>query len=343
MFKWLKRQFVPTEINGFRPIFLRRQSAMRLAGFLVVLEIVLFVLPTLYFPQYAKDLGLGSVLPGVLATLTNDERAKNNLPSLTVSETLTAAAQLKAEDMAAKSYFSHNSPDGKTPWYWFDRAGYKYNFAGENLAVNFSDSEEVTQAWMNSPTHQANIVGRNYTEMGTGIASGMYKGRETVFVVQLYGAPKPAVISVTPNPVQTVPKVSTPAPKPAQTAPKPSNTPQPVVTPVNVANVPTTEEVLGESKPEIAPEKTSNAFERLIASPRETTNVVLYLALAVVIIALFLNVVVKFEYQFPDLVANGAVVALLIIGFNLTNNHFANRGLETSFMEYPPQVELVAI
>jgi hypothetical protein len=340
MFKWLKKQFVPHEINGFRPLFLRRESALRLAGALVVLELILFVLPTIHFSQYARDLNLGSVLPAVLSTLTNEERTKNNLPTLTINPVLAQAAQLKAEDMASKGYFSHNSPDGKTPWYWFEQVGYKYNFAGENLAVNFSDSEEVTHAWMNSPTHQANIVGRNYTEMGTGIATGIYKGRETVFVVQLYGTPKPVAVAVTNPPVQSVPKVSQPTPKPQNVTPKsvtPSTTPVPTQTQTNLANTPAveTEQVLGESIPD-SPVKSPNMLKKFMSSPKEATNAVLYLTLAVVVVALFMNVVIKFDRQFPDLIANGAVVALLIIGFHLGNNYLASKGLETSFMEYSP-------
>ena len=41
--------------------------------------------------------------------------------------------------------------EGKTPWYWFGEVGYDFRFAGENLAVYFSDSVEVERAWMNSP------------------------------------------------------------------------------------------------------------------------------------------------------------------------------------------------
>lgn len=335
MLKWLQRQFVPHEINGFRPLFLRRESALKVAGVLVVLELILFVLPTLYFPQYVRDLGLSAVLPAVLSNLTNQERVEIGLPTLTVSPLLARAAQLKAEDMAAKAYFAHSSPEGLTSWYWFDLVGYKYNFAGENLAINFSDSEEVTEAWMNSPTHQANIVGRNYTEVGTGIASGIYKDRETVFVVQLYGTPKAA---------PAVPKVSqnvAPTPQPAS-APKTNSS---VLTSSADKNLPPTPQqtqltqVLGEETMVKAP----NVVSRLMSSPKDVTDTVLYLALAIVIIAIFLNIAIKFEYQFPDLVANGAVVALLIVGINLGNNYFTQTRVQTSFLEYVPASEQIPL
>lgn len=189
MFKWFKKHFIPHEGNGHRPHFLERRNVFRLGALILFLELALFILPTANFARYSKEFGIGSVLPGVLSSLTNEERSKENLPILAENSLLVQAAQLKAEDMASKSYFAHTSPEGKAPWYWFNQVGYVYAFAGENLAVNFTDSEKVTEAWMNSPTHRANIVAGAYTEVGTGVATGTYKGYESIFVAQVYGRP----------------------------------------------------------------------------------------------------------------------------------------------------------
>jgi uncharacterized protein YkwD len=132
---------------------------------------------------------LAAVLPTILASLTNTERKNQKLQPLTTNETLNRAATLKAQDMATKGYFAHTSPDGITPWYWLDQVGYKYKYAGENLAIDFINSEDVTTAWMNSPTHRANIIKDKYTEVGTGTATGMYQGHQTIFVVQVYARP----------------------------------------------------------------------------------------------------------------------------------------------------------
>ncbi len=190
MINWFERHFIPNEENDFRPEFLVGKNVKQLTGALVVIELVIFILPTLFFAQFVQGLHLSAVLPGVLATLTNEERAKQNLTTLVENPVLMQAAQLKAQDMAQKSYFAHTSPEGKTPWYWFKQAGYRYSIAGENLAVSFSDSKEVTQAWMNSPSHRANIVRFNFKEMGTGVAVGTYKGRESIFVAQVYASPQ---------------------------------------------------------------------------------------------------------------------------------------------------------
>ncbi len=133
---------------------------------------------------------LSAVYGSVLVALANDERSVNNAGKLTVNELLERAAQLKADDMALKGYFSHNTPDGKTPWYWFEQAGYKYEYAGENLAVNFTDSSEVHTAWTKSRGHFLNIINPRYTEIGIATSTGMYKGREAIFVVQMFGTPE---------------------------------------------------------------------------------------------------------------------------------------------------------
>jgi uncharacterized protein YkwD len=92
--------------------------------------------------------------------------------------------------MAAKSYFAHVSPEGVKPWHWLDVAGYRYDYAGENLALNFTDSQDVADAWMRSPTHRSNLLKSAYTEIGTGVATGTYQGSEAVFIVQLYARPR---------------------------------------------------------------------------------------------------------------------------------------------------------
>lgn len=133
---------------------------------------------------------LSAIYGSVLVSLANRDRVSVNVPELRTNPTLEKAAQMKADDMAARSYFSHNTPDGKTPWYWFKEAGYNYRYAGENLAVNFKDSEEVQTAWQNSRGHFLNIINPKFTEIGIATSTGIYKGKEAVFVVQMFGSPK---------------------------------------------------------------------------------------------------------------------------------------------------------
>lgn len=132
---------------------------------------------------------LAAVVTATLVDLTNGDRRAADIGTLTVSPVLVAAAQAKADDMAKNSYFAHTSPDGRNSWTWFRDAGYVFSYAGENLAVNFSDSDDVEKAWMKSPTHRANILNGKFTEIGIATAVGEYQGKKTTFVVQMFGTP----------------------------------------------------------------------------------------------------------------------------------------------------------
>lgn len=140
---------------------------------------------------YASNMTIADLLKS-----TNEARSANGLQPLSLNSKLDTSAQLKANDMVKKNYWSHNSPDGTEPWYWFDQAGYTYSAAGENLAYGFSTGSEVSAAWMNSPEHKANVLG-NYEDVGFGIASSAsYQGGEYTVVVAHYG--KPRAVDVTP-------------------------------------------------------------------------------------------------------------------------------------------------
>ncbi|MEY2664998.1 MAG: hypothetical protein RLZZ480_103 [Candidatus Parcubacteria bacterium] len=191
-------------------------------GGMLFLTLVTFVGANLHAILWQSSKWLVStVLPSVVVELTNEERADLGESALRRSSVLDAAAQMKAQHMAKNEYFAHYAPDGTSPWYWFDAAGYKYAHAGENLAIHFTDSDEVVEAWMDSPTHRANIVSGKYTEIGVGTAKGTYDGYDTVYVVQLFGAPAAQpVVKTTP-----VAQAAAPAPTLAEAAPVASEAP----------------------------------------------------------------------------------------------------------------------
>lgn len=99
---------------------------------------------------------------------------------------LDTAAQLKAEDMAAKRYFAHVSPfDGRDHNDFIDAVGYDRSWSGENLAWRYVTPEDTLRGWIGSPTHYANIVSPNYTETGIGVARD---SDGAWYVVQLFGS-----------------------------------------------------------------------------------------------------------------------------------------------------------
>lgn len=137
-----------------------------------------------------------------LFDLTNATRSQNNISSLSLNDKLTTAALNKANDMFANGYFAHTSPSGKTPWSFIKDAGYDYAYAGENLAIGYSDTNELQTAWMNSPTHKENIVNPNYREIGIASVDGTYEGAKTTIVVVEFGSTTftvPAVASANQN------------------------------------------------------------------------------------------------------------------------------------------------
>lgn len=186
--KALKKLFIPHSDNNFAPHFFGNKIS-----FLFSILVVLAFIFTLNIPDILRNTPssslLSAVLPGALIELTNEERLSASLDLLTENELLDTAAQMKADDMASKSYFSHVNPEGKRAWNWLQDVEYKYQYAGENLAVNFSESEDITLAWMNSPTHKANIIKATYSEIGTGVAKGKFNGRDSIYVAQVYANP----------------------------------------------------------------------------------------------------------------------------------------------------------
>lgn len=150
-----------------------------------------------------------------LLQATNSRRANNGQQSLALNQQLINAAQAKANDMVARDYWSHNTPDGQEPWIFFEEAGYAYTKAGENLAYGFPDSNETVTGWMNSPTHRDNMLDPAFTEVGFGFTNGpdyIDHGNQTV-VVAMYGKPQTLGASAQSNPTPTP---TSEAPTPAQ-------------------------------------------------------------------------------------------------------------------------------
>ena len=115
--------------------------------------------------------------------LVNRDRSSHGLATLTLNPTLNLAASEKASDMLTENYFAHTSPSGISPWHWFKTAGYNYSFAGENLAEGYADASVLEKSWMASPSHRANILSPNYSEVGLAVVDY----NNSSLVVQLFG------------------------------------------------------------------------------------------------------------------------------------------------------------
>lgn len=185
-FNLLVHLFIPRESNNQRAKVLHPSSLGLIAIFLIGFQLVLNVASST-IPQvlgYAAN-----ITPSEIIRLTNEERAANGLSAVTENSLLDSAALAKGNDMLAKGYWAHFAPDGTSPWSFFVDFGYKYRYAGENLARDFSDAGSAVDAWMNSPSHKENILNPKYQEVGIGVVEGKLSGVNTTIIVQFFGAP----------------------------------------------------------------------------------------------------------------------------------------------------------
>jgi len=131
-------------------------------------------------PQSSETISLGFTTTKVTRNaaaaqemfgLVNEVRRENGLPELTFDDKLAAVGEEHDHDMFARGYFSHNTPDGKTPFDRMDAAGIIYLIAGENLALAPS-VQEAFDGLMNSPAHKANILSSDFGKVGIGVMDG---------------------------------------------------------------------------------------------------------------------------------------------------------------------------
>lgn len=184
----LQRYCIPCELNDHQPHILREHSLLFFALVITVAKLAVFF-SLAFFPSVAVS---SEITQNRLFSMTNSSRAAAGLPAYSYNSALERAATNKANDMMALQYFAHTSPTGVSPWYWIRSAGYDYTVAGENLAIDFYEAEDVHAAWLASATHRANILHSGYTEIGIGVARGVFDGQDTVIAVQMFGTPAAA-------------------------------------------------------------------------------------------------------------------------------------------------------
>ncbi len=331
--KIVRKYLIPNEDNDFKPHLLRKTGVAVIA----VIAMALFVIGIFQNFLFVRTSFLSAVLPPVLVDLTNTDRQSNQLATLVVNPLLVKAAQEKASDMAAKSYFAHTSPEGRTPWYWFSQAGYKYVSAGENLAINFTESGDVNSAWMNSPGHRANILNGKFTEIGIATAQGFYNGQPTVYVVQMFGKPASVKSSLPvaqkPTQAKTVTKNTGQGTSTASTSPLKIQNSKPVSTIVlgeSELEITSSEPVVSGTEMFVAVESTDVSEEvvsdtpsvsvqnatvgdKLATSQKGIFEFLFKILIGLVIIALSMMIGIEWKHQHPKMV----LVATLLLVFIL--------------------------
>ncbi len=185
----LKHFFIPHEENNYHPHSLHHGRVF-FYGFLGIVIKSIAVITALLLPAQAF------VVPEVLVAqqervieLTNQIRTREHVPLLQYHEALGQSSVHKAIDMTQQGYFEHINPQGKRLRDFLKEVGYSYSVAGENLAVGFSSPEAMVEAWVESPTHFANLIDPDFTDIGIGSSVGMYGDNLAVYVAQHFGHP----------------------------------------------------------------------------------------------------------------------------------------------------------
>ena len=299
---FLKLLFIPCKENEYRPRILGR------AGITALLALMLAVEGFLVASVIVRNAGstfLAAVEQGALIALTNSDRTTYSLRPLGTHPLLNAAAEAKARDMAARGYFSHAGPSGEEPWSWLQRAGYAYEYAGENLAVHFSDSSDVERAWMASPTHRANILKPQYTEIGIGVAQGYFNGEPATYVVQYFASPAGNRLA----------SAVASAASPAEESEASPTSEEPVVAGAAVPGGTAPAAVSAYSQENVL----ARTFLKLAGSPRETALYILGIMTALLALAVGLTFFIHIRIQPGELLLGGISVAGLAALFFTLN------------------------
>ncbi|MFE7515579.1 CAP domain-containing protein [Streptomyces sp. NPDC057540] len=110
-------------------------------------------------PRYVRD----------VVELANAEREKAGCGPLRSERRLRAAAQAHADDMAARDYYEHRSPEGRDAGDRISGAGYAWSTWGENIHRGPKTPERAMADWMDSPGHRANILNCSFKDIGVGV------------------------------------------------------------------------------------------------------------------------------------------------------------------------------
>jgi uncharacterized protein YkwD len=124
-----------------------------------------------------------------LVELTNVQRARDGLPSLRVNGALERAARIQADQIAAAGRLEHTLDGAPYPCLEDRMAavGYEWRLVGENLAFGQSNAATAVETWMRSPSHRANILNAEFTEIG---AARVVDPNGRPYYVQVFARPR---------------------------------------------------------------------------------------------------------------------------------------------------------
>lgn len=119
---------------------------------------------------------------------TNALRKENGIAALTANDKLMQAAQVRADEMAASSVYSHTRPDGRKYITVTDcpYIGENIHLIGEWQIRDSSLPSFAVEAWKNSAAHLKNMLNTRYHEIGVGVSKGTVMDEPYWYCVQLF-------------------------------------------------------------------------------------------------------------------------------------------------------------
>ena len=133
-------------------------------------------------PEAIENMNLYRDMVNDVVKYTNEFRAEAGKDPLTLDETLTKAAMVRAIEMAYSEKFSHERPDGNMCYYIMRDFGQDIYGVGENIASRQRSAKEVSYAWKGSQSHYENMISSSFTRIGVGVIN--FYG--TYYWVQLF-------------------------------------------------------------------------------------------------------------------------------------------------------------
>lgn len=222
--------FLPHESNNHKARLLHPQLY-----FFYIVFLLFFGFGLRFVNKYVPNiLGIATNISVVdLLKDTNQKRVAAGLPMLNLNSQLSEAASAKASDMFKNNYWAHFGSNGSSPWTFITNSGYRYSFAGENLAKDFNNSSSVVEAWMASPSHKSNILKPEYQDIGFAVVNGTLNGQETTLVVQMFGTSPGSSVAVGNLETNEVSQINSANPLKTQSAetiiPNPTSIPTPII------------------------------------------------------------------------------------------------------------------
>ena len=140
-----------------------------------------------YFAEKTAGLADLAQVRAAILDRVNRARAQVHLPPLRANARLEQTALRHAQDMLARSYYGHDSPEGTDVLQRSKMAGYRPRFAGENIARGQYSVEEVMNGWLGSKEHREHILASSFSEMGSAVVYGKNKQGWQVLWVQAFG------------------------------------------------------------------------------------------------------------------------------------------------------------